>query len=194
MAANKKQKNKPAKKATPKKVTAKKSSAKVAKPKATKTKIVKKVSPAKKAKSAKKTATNKKKPTKSSPKAVAKAKKLTPTKTASKKPAATKPTTAKTKAWMKPLDDRLLVELIEADQVSQGGIILVDSSIQPENLEGFVTAIGRGHQNKKGRIHPIELKVGDKIIFSKYAGDKVSHNGVNFVIIRETDVLGFAAN
>jgi chaperonin GroES len=54
--------------------------------------------------------------------------------------------------------------------------------------------VGRGHQSKKGRIRPVEVTVGDKIIFSKYAGDKISQDGVNFVVIRETEILGLAAN
>lgn len=109
-----------------------------------------------------------------------------------KKPS--KPQGPKGKAWLLPLDDRILVEIAEMAPVSPGGIILVDSSYQPENVHGHVIAVGRGHQSKKGRIRPTDVKVGDKIIFSKYAGDKVSHDGVNFVIIRETEVLGFASN
>lgn len=100
----------------------------------------------------------------------------------------------KGKAWLNPLDDRLLIEILEEPKQSPGGIILIDSTEQAENLRGFVIAIGRGHQNKKGRIRPIEAKAGDKVIFSKYAGDKISHDGVNFVVIRETDILGFASN
>lgn len=100
----------------------------------------------------------------------------------------------KGQAWMKPLDDRILIEVVEESSVSPGGIILVDSSIKPENIQGFVIAVGRGHQTKKGRIHPVEVKAGDKIIFSKYAGDKVSQDGVNFVIIRESEILGLASN
>lgn len=100
----------------------------------------------------------------------------------------------KGKAWLRPLDDRLLIEIAEEPKQTPGGIILIDSTEQAENLRGFVIAIGRGHQNKKGRIRPIEAKAGDKVIFSKYAGDKISHDGVNFVVIRETDILGFASN
>lgn len=120
--------------------------------------------------------------------------KATPTVKANKSAGSTKATKPASKAWMQPLDDRILVEVIEENQTSPGGIIIVDSSTQPDNLSGFVLSVGRGHQNKKGRIRPIELKAGDKIIFSKYAGDKISKDGVNFVIIRETEVLGFASN
>ncbi len=95
-------------------------------------------------------------------------------------------------AWLHPLDDRLLIELVEEPQVSPGGIILIDSSQQPENLQGVVLAVGRGHQNKKGRLRPIETKAGDKVIFSKFSGDKITQNGVNFVIIRESEILGYA--
>jgi chaperonin GroES len=181
-------KKKPAKKAVAKKAVA---------PKA-KAKTVKKAAAPKKTKITKKTISTKSKTSKASakpaPKAAAQTKKPIKSAAPSKKTTLTKSQGPKAKAWMKPLDDRILVELVDAEQVSPGGIILVDSSIQPENLEGYVTAIGRGHQNKKGRIRPVELKVGDKVLFSKYAGDKVSHNGVNFVIIRESEVLGFAAN
>lgn len=106
------------------------------------------------------------------------------------------PTSAKAKgiAWLQPLDDRLLVEIVEEPKVSPGGIILIDSTEQPENLHGIVLSIGRGHQTKKGKIRPIEAKKGDKIIFSKYSGDKITKDGVNFVVIRESDVLGFSSN
>lgn len=100
----------------------------------------------------------------------------------------------KGRAWLHPLDDRLLIEVTEEPKQTTGGIILIDSTEQAENLRGFVIAIGRGHQGKKGRIRPIEAKAGDKVIFSKYAGDKITHDGVNFVVIRETDILGFASN
>lgn len=97
-------------------------------------------------------------------------------------------------AWLRPLDDRLLIEIAEEPKQTPGGIILIDSTETTENMRGFVIAVGRGHQSKKGRIRPIEAKAGDKVIFSKYAGDKISHDGVNFVVIRETDILGFASN
>lgn len=99
----------------------------------------------------------------------------------------------KGKAWLRPLDDRLLIELIEVAPVSPNGLIIIDSSNQPDNLQGVVLAVGRGHQNKKGRIRPIEVKTGDQVIFSKYAGDKIVKDGVNFVIIRESEILGFSA-
>lgn len=97
------------------------------------------------------------------------------------------------KAWLHPLDNRLLIQVIEKEEITAGGIVLTDGSSQVNNLEGVVLAVGRGHQNKKGKIQPIEAKTGDKVIFSKYAGDKLSLDGVNFVVIRETEILGFAA-
>ncbi len=97
-------------------------------------------------------------------------------------------------AWLQPLDDRLLIEIIDEPKQTSGGLILVDTTEQNENLQGFVIKVGRGHQNKKGRVRPIEAKAGDRVIFSKYAGDKVTHDGIKFVILRETEVLGFAAH
>lgn len=138
---------------------------------------------------------------KATPKKAAEKKTITATPTKAPKKAsvgaeATKPKalTPKGSAWLQPLDDRILVELCEEPQVSPGGIILVDSSTQPDNVQGLVLAVGRGHQSKKGRIRPVEVKKGDKIIFSKYSGDKVSLHGVNFVIIRESEILGFASH
>lgn len=127
------------------------------------------------------------------PKATAKSKSSTDNKWTSdiSRKASAKP---KGKTWLQPLDDRLLIEVAEQPKQTPGGIIIVDSAETTENLRGFVIAVGRGHQNKKGRIRPIEAKAGDKVIFSKYAGDKISHDGVNFVVIRETDILGFASN
>ncbi len=180
------------KKASTKKIGA----AKVA-PKKTASKKVLKATVAKKAggktTAAKKIAASKQKTTSkkvAALKSPVKAKTLTKTISTAPK----KATGPKGKAWLKPLDDRLLVEVAEVATTTPGGIVLVDSSSQPDNTQGYVLAVGRGHQNKKGRIRPVEVNVGDKIIFSKYAGDKVSLDGVNFVIIRETEILGFAAN
>lgn len=173
---SKKNKKPITKKSVAKKTTtaAKKSSVKVAKKAITSKNVAK---TAKTAKTAKKKAISTKLASKKA--------------TSVQKPVVTKP---KGTAWLQPLDDRILVELVKIDEVSPGGIILVDSSIQPDNLQGVVLAIGRGHQNKKGHIRPLDVKIGDKIVFSKYAGDKISQDGVNFVVIRETEVLGFAAN
>ncbi len=192
-----KAKAKPAKKASKKAVPVKKTVK--AKPKAVAAKPTKKTAAVKKTARPKaaKAPIKKRVVTKSAAKKATIKKSATP-KAAVSKPSKTtkiaKPSSPKGKTWLQPLDDRILVEVAEQDQVSPGGIVLIDSSTQPDNVQGFVVAVGRGHQNKKGRIRPIELKAGDKIIFSKYAGDKVSQDGVNFVIIRETEVLGFASN
>lgn len=192
MAQNKKSKLKTAKKSSAKAKT--KVVAKAKKPVAAKaTKSKTKATPKKKVNLAKKPVAVKKTAKKSAGLSKAKA---SPKPKAPAKPTTTSKKTSAPKgvAWMQPLDDRILVEIADSEQVTPGGIVLIDSSNQPENMHGYVVAVGRGHQSKKGRIRPIEVKAGDKIIFSKYAGDKVSYDGVNFVIIRETEVLGFAAN
>lgn len=89
-----------------------------------------------------------------------------------------------------PLDDRIVVEVVGKSDRTPGGLYIPESAIEVENNEGIVIAVGRGHTDKKGRLRPMDVKVGCKILFSKFAGSPFQHNGTELLFIREKDVLG----
>lgn len=96
-------------------------------------------------------------------------------------------------ALLTPLDDRLVVEVASPQEVSAGGIILTASPVKRPN-EGVVVAVGRGHQDKKGRIRPMDLEPGDRVMFAEYSGTQVEVDGQDLLILRESDVLGVLGN
>lgn len=88
----------------------------------------------------------------------------------------------------RPLYDRVLVKRLDADERSAGGLILPDSAKEkPQQAE--VMAVGNGRLGKDGSISPLVVKAGDRVLFGKYSGDEVTLNGVDHLILRETDIL-----
>ena len=87
-----------------------------------------------------------------------------------------------------PLDDRIVIEVLEAEEKTAGGIVLPDTA-KEKPQRGKVTAVGSGRLLKNGKRSPILLKVGDEILFGKYAGTEVTVNDVEFKILRENEVL-----
>lgn len=90
---------------------------------------------------------------------------------------------------IRPLHDRILVKRLEEEQKTKGGIIIPDSA-KEKPAEGEVVAVGKGKVNDKGERIPVELKAGDRILFSKYGGTEVKVEGQEYLIMREDDVLG----
>jgi chaperonin GroES len=90
---------------------------------------------------------------------------------------------------IRPLGDRLLVKRIEEEDKSKGGIIIPDSA-KEKPQEGKVVAVGKGKMLDDGKMVPLEVKAGDKILFGKYAGTDVKIEGEEHLIMREDDVLG----
>ena len=90
---------------------------------------------------------------------------------------------------LKPLHDRILIKIIEESEKTKGGIIIPDTAKEKPS-EGEVVAVGPGIINKDGKRHPLEVKPGDKILFSKYSGDEVKIDGKDLMIIKEEDVIG----
>ena len=90
---------------------------------------------------------------------------------------------------IRPLQDRLLVQRIEEEETTKGGIIIPDTA-KEKPQEGKVIAAGKGKVNEEGKVHPLDVKKGDRILFSKYAGTEVTIEGEEHLIIREDDVLG----
>ena len=89
---------------------------------------------------------------------------------------------------IQPLDDRIVIEVLEAEERTAGGIVLPDTA-KEKPQRGKVTAVGAGRLLKNGKRAPIQLKVGDQILFGKYAGTEVTVNDVEFKILRENEVL-----
>ena len=90
---------------------------------------------------------------------------------------------------IRPLHDRILVRRTEAEQRTKGGIIIPDSA-KEKPIEGEVVAVGNGKHDKDGKLVPLEVKAGDKILFGKYSGTEVKIDEVEHLIIREEDILG----
>ena len=89
---------------------------------------------------------------------------------------------------IQPLDDRIVIEVLEAEEKTAGGIVLPDTA-KEKPQRGKVTAVGAGRLLKNGKRAAIQLKVGDQILFGKYAGTEVTVNDVEFKILRENEVL-----
>ena len=89
---------------------------------------------------------------------------------------------------LKPLYDRVVVKKVEMEQKTAGGIILPDTA-KEESQIGDVIAVGEGKLLENGEIRPLKVKVGDKVLYSKYAGNEVEIDGEKLLIIREEDIL-----
>lgn len=93
------------------------------------------------------------------------------------------------KTNFRPLHDRIVVKRLEQDQKTSGGIIIPDTA-KEKPIQGEVLAVGKGAINEEGKLRPMELKVGDKVLFAKYAGTEVKLDGEELLIMRESDIMG----
>jgi chaperonin GroES len=89
----------------------------------------------------------------------------------------------------RPLHDRVLVEPLEADEKTAGGIIIPDTA-KEKPQEGKIIAAGSGTRNDKGEVRPLDVKVGDRVLYGKWSGTEVKVDGKDLVIMKETDILG----
>jgi chaperonin GroES len=90
---------------------------------------------------------------------------------------------------IRPLQDRILVRRVKEEEKSKGGIIIPDSA-KEKPTEGEVMAVGNGKAQENGTVRPLDVKVGDRVLFGKYNGTEVKIDGEDRLIIREDDVLG----
>ena len=88
-----------------------------------------------------------------------------------------------------PLHDRILVRRIEEASTTRGGLIIPDSA-KDKPQEGLVIAIGKGKINDEGKVFPLAVKEGDRILFGKYSGTEIKIDGEDFLIMKEEEVLG----
>jgi chaperonin GroES len=90
---------------------------------------------------------------------------------------------------IRPLQDRILVKRIDEEEKTKGGIIIPESA-KEKPMEGKIVAVGKGKVLEDGKILPLDVKVGDKILFAKYAGTDIKIEGDEHLIMREEEVLG----
>jgi chaperonin GroES len=90
---------------------------------------------------------------------------------------------------IRPLHDRVVVRRIKAEEKTAGGIIIPDTA-QEKPQEGEVVAIGPGARNQKGELIPLDVEVGDHVLFGKWSGTEVMVDGENVLIVKESDILG----
>ena len=88
-----------------------------------------------------------------------------------------------------PLHDRILVRRVEESETTRGGIIIPDSA-KDKPQEGEVISVGRGKSNDEGKVFPLVVKAGDRILFGKYSGTEIKIDGEDYIIMREEEVLG----
>jgi chaperonin GroES len=90
---------------------------------------------------------------------------------------------------IRPLQDRIIVKRVEEEEKTKGGIIIPDTA-KEKPIEGKVIAVGNGKVQEDGKVRPLDVKAGDRILFSKYAGTEVKIDGEEHLIMREEDILG----
>jgi chaperonin GroES len=89
----------------------------------------------------------------------------------------------------RPLGDRVLVRRVEEEEKTKGGIIIPDTA-KEKPQEGKVVAVGPGVRDEAGKVHALELKEGDRILFGKWSGSEIKLEGEDLLIMKESDVLG----
>ena len=90
---------------------------------------------------------------------------------------------------IRPLQDRIVVRRVKEEEKSRGGIIIPDSA-KEKPIEGEVVEVGTGKVLDDGKLHPLEVKKGDRVLFGKYSGTEIKLDGVEHLILREEEVLG----
>jgi chaperonin GroES len=90
---------------------------------------------------------------------------------------------------VRPLHDRILIKRIEEKETIKGGIIIPDSA-KEKPQEGEVIAVGHGKKTEEGKVIPLDVKVGDRILFGKYSGTEIKIDNQEYLIVREEEVLG----
>ncbi|HVP78060.1 MAG TPA: co-chaperone GroES [Thermodesulfobacteriota bacterium] len=90
---------------------------------------------------------------------------------------------------IRPLQDRVIVKRLEEEEKTKGGIIIPDTA-KEKPQEGKVIAVGKGKMTEEGKLIPLDVKVGDRILFGKYSGTEIKIEGEEHLIMREEDILG----
>ena len=89
----------------------------------------------------------------------------------------------------KPLHDRVVVKRVQSDTKTAGGIIIPDTA-QEKPMEGEVLSVGPGARGEDGKLHPLDVKAGDRVLFGKWSGTEVKLDGEELMIMKESDIMG----
>jgi chaperonin GroES len=89
----------------------------------------------------------------------------------------------------RPLQDRVLVRRLEQEEKTRGGIIIPDTA-KEKPMEGEVLAVGPGARSEDGKVHPLDVKAGDRILFGKWSGTEIKIDGEELLIMKESDIMG----
>jgi chaperonin GroES len=89
----------------------------------------------------------------------------------------------------RPLHDRVLVRRVESEEKTKGGIIIPDTA-KEKPIEGEVLAVGSGTRDEQGKIHALDVKAGDRILFGKWSGTEVKIDGEDLLVMKESDIMG----
>ena len=90
---------------------------------------------------------------------------------------------------LRPLQDRVLIRRVEHEAKSSGGIIIPDSA-QEKPMEGDVVAVGPGARDEHGTLHPLDVKIGDRVLFGKWSGSEIKLDGDELMVMKESDIMG----
>jgi chaperonin GroES len=93
------------------------------------------------------------------------------------------------KTQFRPLHDRVVVRRLEADEKTKGGIIIPDTA-KEKPQEGEIVAVGPGGRDEAGKLVPLDVKAGDRVLFGKWSGTEVKLNGEDLLIMKESDIMG----
>ena len=89
----------------------------------------------------------------------------------------------------RPLHDRVLIRRIEQEEKTAGGIIIPDTA-KEKPMEGEVVAVGPGARSEDGKIHPLDVKAGDRVLFGKWSGTEIKIDGEELIVMKESDIMG----
>ena len=93
----------------------------------------------------------------------------------------------------RPLHDRVVIQRVEEEEKTKGGIIIPDTA-KEKPMEGKVVAVGPGARGEDGKIHPLDVKAGDRVLFGKWSGTEVKLDGDELIIMKEADIMGIMAS
>lgn len=92
----------------------------------------------------------------------------------------------------RPLHDRVMLRRVEPETKTKGGIIIPDSATE-KPMEGEVVAVGSGLRDEAGKVIPLDVKAGDRVLFSKWSGTEITMDGEEFLVMKESDIMGVIA-
>ena len=93
----------------------------------------------------------------------------------------------------RPLHDRVVIQRVDEEEKTKGGIIIPDTA-KEKPMEGKIVAVGPGARGEDGKVHPLDVKAGDRVLFGKWSGTEVKLDGEELIIMKEADIMGIIAS